>query len=140
MAANGKQKEIVEEITTEQIVEPSESEDSEAEVQDTNVPSASTPSTSSKSKKKKRSKAAKALNALRGNVVPQEVVDVVLDKVRDGHGESVPGGPSAVTEESVRLALERLKLQKFLEGKAGLGGKNTKDVGAHKVGSEMLRD
>lgn len=138
MSANGKQKAVIEEVVeqVEATADASDSEGSEAELQHPNVPSASTPSTSSKSKKKKRSKVAKALNSLRGggkDSVPQEVVDVVLDKVRNEHGDSIPGGPSAVNEELVRLALQQMKLKEVLQGKSGIGGKNTKDVGAHKV-------
>ncbi|KAK7693731.1 hypothetical protein QCA50_003303 [Cerrena zonata] len=136
MAANGKQKEIIgEQVEATADASDSEGSETETEHQDSSVPSASTPSTSGKSKKKKRSKAARALNALRGggkDSVPQEVVDVVLNKVRNEHGDSVPGGPDAVNEETIRLALQQMKLKEMLQGKTGIGGKNAKDVGAHK--------
>ena len=33
----------------------------------------------------------------------------------------------------MRLALEQMKLKEVLQGKAGIGGKNKKDTGGHKV-------
>lgn len=110
----------------------SESGSEEDEEIDHTLPEASTPSTSSNKKKKKRSKALKALNALRGggkDHIPQELVNVVLDKVKTEHGDSAPGAD----EETVRAALQQMKIKDVIQGKAGIGGKNRKDVGAHKV-------
>jgi glycylpeptide N-tetradecanoyltransferase len=88
------------------------------------------PSTSQKKKKKKRSKAVKALNALRGkNDIPQDLVNHVIDKVKEVHGEGAPEG----NEANVRAALEHLKITEVVKGKAGIGGKNKKDMGEHKV-------
>ncbi|KAJ3554472.1 hypothetical protein NM688_g3090 [Phlebia brevispora] len=114
--------------------EPQPAEHSESELSDEldhtdpTLPQASIPSTSSKKKKKKRSKAIKVLNSLKGHKdgVPQEVVDVVLEKVKET-GEA-PGAD----EETVRLALEHLKIKDLVQGKAGLGGKNKKETGGHK--------
>lgn len=92
-------------------------------------PSAAGASTSSKKKKKKRSKAAKALAALKGDAVPQKLVDTVLEKVKEEHGENLPGADA----ETVRQLLEQLKIKDVMQGKAGLGGKNRKDAGDHKV-------
>jgi glycylpeptide N-tetradecanoyltransferase len=87
------------------------------------------PSTSQK-KKKKRSKAVKALNALRGkNDIPQDLVNHVIDKVKEVHGEGAPES----NEDNVRAALEHLKITEVVKGKAGIGGKNRKDMGEHKV-------
>src|ERR1700761_7001850 len=99
-------------------------------------PSASTSTSTSTSKKKKKSKgkskAAKALAALKGkdkDGVPQAVVDKVLEKVKAEHGEHAEGAD----EESVRKALEVLKIKEVMKGKVGLGGHGSKDMGEHKV-------
>ena len=90
--------------------------------------STSQPSTS---KGKKESKAARALNAIRGKKeIPQEVVERVLDKVKDEAGAAAPPDIDA---NNVRLALEHLKILEVLQGKVGLGGRNKKDMGEHKV-------
>ncbi|CDO72929.1 hypothetical protein BN946_scf185002.g114 [Trametes cinnabarina] len=92
---------------------------------------AATPSTSSKKKKKKRSKALKALNALRGggkDAIPEDLVKIVLDKVRAEGGEAA----AHADPETVRMALEQMKIKDVIQGKAGIGGKNKKDMGGHK--------
>jgi glycylpeptide N-tetradecanoyltransferase len=83
----------------------------------------------SKKKKKKRSKIARAISAMKGDSVPQAVVDQVVAKVKEEHGEDSP----AADEETVRDLLKQLKLKDVVEGKAGFGGKNRKDTGDHKV-------
>lgn len=85
---------------------------------------------SQKKKKKKKSKASKLLRTIRGEtVIPQELVNQVLDHVKaDGALSS-----NEATEENVRAALEQLKVMDVIQGKAGLGGHNKKDMGAHKV-------
>ncbi|KAI0683832.1 N-myristoyl transferase [Cytidiella melzeri] len=96
---------------------------------DHTLPEASTPSTSSKKKKKKRSKALKALNALRGggkDHLPQQLVDAVLDKVKE------TGQVPEANAETVRAALEQMKIKEVIEGKSGIGGINKKDMGGHK--------
>lgn len=91
---------------------------------------ATAPSTSQKKKKKKKSKISNALNALRGrNDIPQELVDQVLDKVK-AEGSV---GSEAANAESVRQALEQIKIMDVVKGKAGIGGLNRKDMGEHKV-------
>jgi len=91
---------------------------------------ATAPSTSQKKKKKKKSKVSNAINALRGrNDIPQELVDQVLDKVK-AEGSV---GSEAANAESVRQALEQIKIMDVVKGKAGLGGLNRKDMGEHKV-------
>lgn len=89
-----------------------------------------TSSNSQKKKKKKRSKGSKLLRAIRGDdSIPQELVNQVLDHVKaDG---ALPSNEA--TEENVRAALEQLKVMDVIQGKAGLGGHNKKDMGAHKV-------
>ncbi|OSD08620.1 N-myristoyl transferase [Trametes coccinea BRFM310] len=92
---------------------------------------AATPSTSSKKKKKKRSKALKALNALRGggkDAIPEDVVKIVLDKVRAEGGEAA----AHADPETIRMALEQMKIKDVIQGKSGIGGKNKKDMGGHK--------
>ncbi|KAI0306355.1 N-myristoyl transferase [Multifurca ochricompacta] len=86
------------------------------------------PSQTSKKKKKKRSKVARVISALKGDAVPQAVVDQVVAKVKDEHGENSP----AADEETVRQLLKQLKLKDVAEGKVGLGGKNKKDAGDHR--------
>lgn len=79
-------------------------------------------------KKKKRSKISRAISALKGDSVPQAVVDQVVAKVKEEHGEDSP----AADEEAVRQLLQQLKLRDVVEGKAGFGGKHKKDTGGHK--------
>ena len=114
--------------------EPGADDESSSE-SDTDVPAAaaseSGPSRPSKKKKKKRSKVARAISALKGDSVPQAVVDKVVAKVKEEHGED----SAAADEETVRALLKQLKLKDVAEGKAGLGGKNRKDTGDHKVRS-----
>jgi glycylpeptide N-tetradecanoyltransferase len=98
--------------------------DSEQEVNQ-DVPA---PSTSQKKKKKKKSKIAKLLGSGK-NEIPQEIVDRVLDQVKE---ESAVGSEE-VTAENVRETLERLKIMDVARGKAGLGGSNKKDMGEHKA-------
>lgn len=88
-------------------------------------------SSSSKKKKKKKSKAKKLLDSMIGNKdgIPQEVVDQVLDKVK---AEGRPGSTEA-TAENVREALKQMKIMDVVQGKAGIGGTNKKDMGEHKV-------
>jgi glycylpeptide N-tetradecanoyltransferase len=109
--------------------------DSGEDEEPTAGPSDSIPaaSSSSKKKKKKRSKVAKILNTLKGNEVPQVMVDKVMEKVKEEHGDQ-PG----MDEESIRRLLEQLKINDVLQGKSGLGGKNKKEVGDHKVCTRLL--
>ncbi|KAF7338223.1 Glycylpeptide N-tetradecanoyltransferase [Mycena venus] len=104
--------------------------DSDSDVDGTpGEPEAASTSTSSKKKKKKKSKAAKALAALRNrSEIPQELVDHVLDAVKaDGAVASADAN-----EDNVRQALEQMKIMDVVKGKAGIGGHNKKDMGAHK--------
>lgn len=105
------------------------SEGSEDEQGDIAAAEASTPSTSSNKKKKKRSKALKALSALKGGKdnIPQDVVKAVLEKVQE------TGQAPGADEATVRMALEQMKIKDVIQGKAGIGGKNKKDTGGHKV-------
>ena len=100
---------------------------------DEEVPTAaaseSGPSRPSKKKKKKRSKIARAIAAIKGDSVPQVVVDQVVAKVKEEHGEDSP----AADEDTIRDLLKQLKLKDVAEGKAGFFGKNKKDTGDHKV-------
>ncbi|EJD02399.1 N-myristoyl transferase [Fomitiporia mediterranea MF3/22] len=87
-------------------------------------------SSQSKKKKKKKSKAAKLLNSLRPGQkeIPQSVVDKVMERVREEHGADVAGAD----EETVRKALEHLKVMDVIQGKAGVAGRGKKDMGTHK--------
>ena len=95
------------------------------------TPGAGSSSQSKKKKKKKRKAAAKILSALNPNSkgVPQPLVDAVVEKMRAEHGENAPGAD----EDTVRKALEQLKIVDVIKGKAGIGGKGKKDTGGHKV-------
>ncbi|KAI0362380.1 N-myristoyl transferase [Trametes cingulata] len=131
-----KEKEIVEQAAAlatgdEEEHSGSEGSEDEQDVAGSSTLAAATPSTSSKKKKKKRSKAVKALNALRGggkDAIPEDVVKIVLEKVRAEGGEV---GATA-DAETVRKALEHMKIKDVIQGKAGIGGKNKKDMGGHK--------
>lgn len=121
-----KKEEIID--TPQDSEQPSDGSDSELDDVE-QAAGAPQPSTSSK-KKKKKSKAMKALNALRGKAdIPQEMVAQVLDKVKTQGGDDVAGA----NEETVRAALEQMKIMDVVQGKAGIGGKNKKDMGEHKV-------
>lgn len=125
--SNGKAR-AVEIIDNDPEQHSSGSEGSEDELGDPTLPEASTPSTSSKKKKKKRTKALKALNALRGkDELPQNLVEAVLEKVKE------TGQAPGADEATVRMALEQMKIKDVVQGKAGIGGKNKKDTGGHKV-------
>lgn len=91
--------------------------------------SESGPSRPSKKKKKKRSKVARAISAIKGDAVPQAVVDQVVAKVKEQHGED----SATADEDAIRELLRQLKLKDVAEGKAGFFGKNKKDTGDHKV-------
>ncbi|KAF8586529.1 N-myristoyl transferase [Ramaria rubella] len=114
----------------ESIVSASESSDDEFHTED--QPASSTSASTSKKKKKKKSKAARALAALRPqSAIPQSLVDQVLEKVKAEHGEGAPGADEA----HVRMALEQLKVEDVIKGKAGIGGKNRKEMGEHRFWS-----
>ncbi|PVF98877.1 N-myristoyl transferase [Serendipita vermifera] len=89
--------------------------------------SSATVSKGKKSKKKKKSKTSKTANE-----IPQAVVDHVVSEIRQKHG---PETTESIGEEQVRMALEHLKIMEVLKGKAGIGGKNRKDMGEHKFWS-----
>jgi len=108
-------------------------DDESSSESDAEVPAAaaseSGPSQPSKKKKKKRSKIARAVAALKGDSVPQAVVDTVVAKVKEEHGED----SAAADEDTIRELLKQLKLKDVVEGKAGFGGKGRKDTGDHKA-------
>jgi glycylpeptide N-tetradecanoyltransferase len=116
---------------------PDEDDVSSGSEEDRNKPESSTTqqpeaSSSSKKKKKKKSKAARALASLTGSgadKIPQKLVDHVLEEAKAQHPEQA----HQMNEDEVRRAMELLKVMDVFEGKSGLGGKNKKDVGEHKV-------
>ena len=110
---------------------------SDSEGEQPQASSANAPSSSSK-KKKKKSKAKKALDALRGNSngddeIPQPIVDRVMDVVQKNPSALATIPKEELTEANVRAALQQLKIMDVVEGKAGIGGVNRKDMGEHKV-------
>ncbi|KDQ61034.1 hypothetical protein JAAARDRAFT_124146 [Jaapia argillacea MUCL 33604] len=126
-AQKGKAEEIIDTtLEGEDHASSSEGEEDTAEHPiDQNTPSTST---SHKKKKKKKSKVSKALKALKGQKeVPQAVVDKVLETVKAKHGET-----EGVDENTVRMALDHLKIMDVAKGKTGLMGKGRKDAGDHK--------
>ena len=82
------------------------------------------PSPSKKKKKKKKSKLARILNPISGST-EDKLVETVLEKVKAEHADA--------DEDTVRAALQQLNLKDVVAGKSGLGGKNQKDTGGHKV-------
>ena len=116
--AKGKQ--VIDSVDDNDELSADESGGSEPE-QPTNEPSAQT--SSSKKKKKKRSKLAKLLNP--SGVAEDKIVETVLEKVKAEHADADEG--------TVRAALQQLNLKDVIAGKSGLGGKNQKDTGGHKV-------
>lgn len=80
--------------------------------------------TLSKKKKKKKSKLARLLNPVTA-VAEDKIVETVLEKVKAEHADA--------DEDTVRVALQQLNLKDVISGKSGLGGKNQKDTGGHKV-------
>jgi len=118
--AKGKQ--IIDTVDDDNELSADESGGSEPE-QPTNEPSADT-SSSKKKKKKKKSKLAKILNPGSG-VAEDKLVETVLEKVKAEHADA--------DEATVRAALQQLNLKDVIAGKSGLGGKNQKDTGGHKV-------
>ena len=85
------------------------------------------PSGSKKKKNKKKSKVSKLLQP--GGEIPQQLVDHVVNEVQAKHG----AGTEGTDEASVKALLEQLKIMDVMKGKSGLGGKNRKDMGEHKV-------
>ena len=66
--------------------------------------------------------------------IPQTLVDRVMERVREEHGPDAPG----TDEETVRKALEQLKIMDVVQGKAGVAGRGEKDLGTHKVCIDVL--
>ncbi|KAH7889421.1 N-myristoyl transferase [Phlebopus sp. FC_14] len=86
------------------------------------------PQASSSKPKKKKTKTTKALNAIRGNEIPKALVDRVVGEVKAEHSANSP----AADPETVRMALEQLKIMDVLKGKAGVAGRGKKSMGEHK--------
>jgi glycylpeptide N-tetradecanoyltransferase len=85
-----------------------------------------------KKKKKKKSKAAKLLAAAKGEL-PDEIVEQVAAETK-AHN---PDNPD-INEEEVRKAFKAMKVMEMLQGKTGIGGKNAKDLGEHKVSDRYV--
>lgn len=126
--------ELVDAVQADDEEEASDS-DSEAAGED-HTPEASTSTQASSSKKKGKKKAKAAAKALSSLIkgkdkdkIPQQLVDEVLARVKQEQGEGAEGAD----EKTVRLALEQMKIMDVLKGKSGIGGKNKKDTGGHKV-------
>jgi len=117
--AKGKQ--VIDTVDDDNELSPDESGGSEPE-QPTNEPGAQT-SSPKKKKKKKKSKLSKILNPASG--AEDKLVETVLEKVKAEH--------AGADEDTVRAALQQLNLKDVVAGKSGLGGKNQKDTGGHKV-------
>ncbi|KAI6045692.1 N-myristoyl transferase [Pisolithus marmoratus] len=80
------------------------------------VTETSQPSSSNR-QRKKRSKVSKALNKIRGNEIPQSVVNHVVEQVKVEQGNDSP----AADPDAVRVALEQLKIMDSPQGKGGCG-------------------
>jgi glycylpeptide N-tetradecanoyltransferase len=119
--AKGKQ--VIDPVDDDNELSADESGGSEPD-QPTNEPGPQT-SSSKKKKKKKKSKLARILNP--SGAAEDKLVETVLEKVKAEHADA--------DEATVRAALQQLKLKDVISGKSGLGGKNQKDTGGHKVRS-----
>jgi hypothetical protein len=115
--AKGKQ--VVETVNDDNQLSAEESGGSEPE-RATNESIAQTPS---KKNKKKKSKVSRLLNPVAG--VEEEIVETVFHKVKAEH--------TGVDESSIRATIRQLKLKDVIVGKSGLGGKNQKETGGHRV-------
>ncbi|KAG9318813.1 acyl-CoA N-acyltransferase [Chiua virens] len=87
---------------------------------------------SSKRKRKKKSKAAKILDSLRGNEIPQSIVDHVVSESKAAEQGS---GMRLADAEAVRQALDHLKLMDAIKGKMSITGRSKNALGEHKVWS-----
>ena len=121
--AKGKQ--IIDTVDDDNELSADESGGSEPE-QPTDEPDTQT-SSSKKKKKKKKSKLAKLLNP---GASEDKLVETVLEKVKAEHADA--------DETTVRAALQQLNLKDVIAGKSGLGGKNQKDTGGHKVRDDRI--
>jgi glycylpeptide N-tetradecanoyltransferase len=120
--AKGKQ--VIDPVDDDNELSADESGGSEPD-QPTNEPGPQTSSSKKKKKKKKKSKLARILNP--SGAAEDKLVETVLEKVKAEHADA--------DEATVRAALQQLKLKDVISGKSGLGGKNQKDTGGHKVRS-----
>ena len=115
----------------EENVEDGQNGEEDSHGEDQGQPQASSSSApapgSGKKKKKKKSKVSKLLQP--GGEIPQQLVNHVVNEVQAKHG----AGTEGTDEASVRALLEQLKIIDVLKGKSGIGGKNRKDMGEHKV-------
>jgi glycylpeptide N-tetradecanoyltransferase len=123
--SSGQAKEIID--TTLDAEHPSDDESDDGSLNgDQHNPAISTATSSSSKKKKKKKKISKILKSgLGGGSVSNSVVETVLEKVKAEHADA--------DADVVRSALEQLNLKDVVAGKTGLGGKNKKDTGNHKV-------
>lgn len=103
---------------------------------DQNAAPEASQASSTKRKNKKRSKISKALNTLRGNEIPQSIVTHVAEQVKAEQGED----STAADHETIRMALEQLKIMDVLKGKSGVAGRGKKAMGEHKVRAFNGRD
>ncbi|KAG8814420.1 glycylpeptide N-tetradecanoyltransferase [Serendipita sp. 401] len=121
--------EIKDEDEEKQQQEEEEQSDDELPPNDENVAAAEPSSSATTSKGKKQKKKKKAKGNKGANDIPQEVVDHVVSEIRQKHGASTTEN---LDEAHVRMALDRLRILDVLKGKAGIGGKNRKEMGEHK--------
>lgn len=123
----------IEEVHDDDVAE----ESSGSEPEDTGPAAASTSTDATKKKKKKQKKKSKASKALAGVIdkvtgsehVPQELVEHVFDQVKKENPEEA----KELDEASIRKMLQAAKIMDVIDGKAGIYGKNRKDMGEHKV-------
>ncbi|KZO97861.1 N-myristoyl transferase [Calocera viscosa TUFC12733] len=108
------------------------SDASEDEQEQPTASSSSTPVTSSK-KKKKKSKARAALSKMKAGLssvaIPQEMVDAVMEKVKEEDPQS------QVDKAEIIKQMKAMQIMDILSGKKALGGKGKKDMGEHKFWS-----
>lgn len=106
--------------------DPEHPSDDESEGGSEGAEEQTTPAPSSSSSKKKKKKKSKAISKLLKSASTNDaLVQTVLEKVQAEHADADP--------ELIRSALQQLNLKDVVAGKAGLGGKNRKETGDHKV-------
>lgn len=98
---------------------------------------ANTDPSKKKKKKKKSNKAVKALGSIvskvkgkdDGSNIPDELVGEIMNRVQQDNPEESKN----IDSDEIRRTLAALKIMDVMEGKTGIGGKNKKDIGEHKV-------
>jgi glycylpeptide N-tetradecanoyltransferase len=120
----------IEELVQDSVNDSDGSSGTESEPEDPSAAGTSsvTGTSTSKSKRKRAKKAiASLVKGKDKDNIPDELVKEVLQRVQN------EAGAEGANAETVRAALEQMKIVDVLKGESGVGGKNKKDTGGHKV-------